>query len=107
MRNLLIAGVAALAAITFITPMAHADPIDQVNQRRQQEFTNYMAAHGYPSDWSATRGVSYLDQGSQVCTALQQGQSEGSQIGRLEGIVSRAEASLIVTAAHQYLCPGA
>jgi hypothetical protein len=79
---------------------------DQDNQRAQQQFTNYMAAHGYPSDWSAVRGVSYLAKGEQVCTGLQAGQSEGQQIGRLEGIVSRAEASLVVTAAHQFLCPG-
>jgi Protein of unknown function (DUF732) len=105
MKTLLMTGVAAAAAITF-SPLAHAGP-DQDNQRAQQQFTNYMAAHGYPSDWSAVRGVSYLAEGEQVCTALRAGQSEGQQIGRLEGVVSRAEASDIVAAAHQYLCPGA
>ena len=61
---------------------------------------------GYPSDYSAVRNVSCLAEGEQVCTALQAGQSQGQQIGRLEGIVSRAEASDVVAAASQFLCPG-
>src|ERR1700761_2382679 len=104
MRNPLIAGMAALAAITFV-PIAHADPGDQL---RLSNFDNYMASHGYPGDPSPRPGVApYSDLGFQVCAALRAGQSEGSQIGRLEGMVSRAEASLVVAGAHQFLCPGA
>lgn len=102
MRTPPFAGAAALAATTWM-PIAHADPGDQA---RLYNFNNYMASHGYPGDPSPRPGVApYPDLGFQVCAALRAGRSEGSQIGRLEGKAGRAEASLVVAGAHQFLCP--
>jgi hypothetical protein len=86
--------VVASAAVLFATP-AHAD---------DQAFMNYMVNHGNTTTASHT-GVSYLTYGKQVCQALQSGASPGSEIGRLEGIISNAESELVVTGARQYLCP--
>jgi hypothetical protein len=99
MRNLLIAGVVASAAITF-APLAHADAGD---------FTNYMASHGYPNQGQTQSGYTYLTHGQQACAGLRNGQSEGQMIGQMRQQFgfSRAESDLIVTGAHQYLCPGA
>jgi hypothetical protein len=94
MMKTLIIPVAASAAVLFATP-AHAD---------DQAFMNYMLNHGGTTTASHT-GVSYLTYGQQVCQALQSGASPGSEIGRLEGIISRAESDLVVHGAQQYLCP--
>ena len=75
---------------------AHADA---------QGFIDYMQNYGYHSAVSGD-GYSYVSQGQQVCQALQSGASESSQIGRLGGLMSRAESGLVVQGAHQYLCPG-
>jgi Protein of unknown function (DUF732) len=88
---------AALAALTFgvglaFAPPAHADT---------QGFLNYMRTHGYAN------AESYLNQAQQQCQALRSGKSEGWLIGQLEHQMSRAESELVVTGAHQYLCPGA
>jgi hypothetical protein len=84
----------ASAAVLFAIP-AHAD---------DQAFINYMISHGNTTTASHT-GVSYLTYGQQVCQALRSGASPGSEIGRLEGIISRAESDLVVHGAQQYLCP--
>ncbi len=76
--------MAALAAITF-APLAHADAGD---------FTNYMASHGYSNQGQTQSGYTYLTHGQQACA------------GRQQFGFSRAESDLIVTGAHQYLCPG-
>jgi hypothetical protein len=102
MKKVLMGMVVAFAAITLI-PVANAAPGDQ---RRLQDFHDYMTNHGYPDGGGRTGVQDYEYQGFQTCDALKQGASEGSQIGRLEGILSRAEASLVVAGAHQYLCPG-
>jgi hypothetical protein len=102
MKKLLMAAMAALAAITLI-PVANAAPGDQ---RRLQDFQDYMTNHGYPNGGGRTGVQEYEYQGFQTCDALKQGASEGSQIGRLEGILSRAEAQLVVSGAHQFFCPG-
>ncbi|MFZ0907824.1 MAG: DUF732 domain-containing protein [Mycobacterium sp.] len=94
MRTLLIPVVAS-AAVVLAAP-AHADT---------QGFIDYMYNHGGTTTASST-GESYLTYGQQVCQALQSGASESSQIGRLEGLMSRAESGLVVTGAHQFLCPG-
>ena len=83
----------ALAAITF-TPIAQADGnTANLDQIVGQAYTD------------SHTGVSYLTYGKQVCQALQSGASPGSEIGRLEGITSKAESELIVTGARQYRCP--
>lgn len=102
-KQLIAAAFGGVLASVFLAGAAHAAPGDQ---RRLDDFINYMAAHGYPGNMSPGRNVSYSDQGFQVCDALKQGQSERSQIGRLEGILSRAEAQLVVTGAEQIICPG-
>jgi hypothetical protein len=75
------------------------------DQKRLQDFQDYMANHGYPNGGGRTGEQEYEYQGFQTCNALKQGASESSQIGRLEGILSRAEAGLVVTGAHQIFCP--
>lgn len=92
MKTLLIPVVAS-AAVHFATP-AHADA---------QAFMNYIVNRGATTT-AASTGVSYLTYGQQVCQALQSA-SPGSEIGRLEGIMSRAESELVVHRARQYLCP--
>jgi Protein of unknown function (DUF732) len=76
------------------------------DQKRLQDFQDYMANHGYPNGGGRTGVQEYEYQGFQTCDALKQGASESSQIGRLESILSRAEAGLVVTGAHQFFCPG-
>lgn len=85
------AALALGAALVFAVP-AHADT---------QGFLNYMRDHGYAN------AESYLSQGQQECAALRQGKSESWLIGQLEHQLSRAESQLVVTGAHQYLCPDA
>jgi Protein of unknown function (DUF732) len=100
MKKPLIPAVAISFAVismpAFAAP-AHADA---------QEFFNYMQSHGYTNTVSGN-GLSYLDQGQQVCQALRSGGSENSEFSRLDGLMSNAESDLVVTAAHKYLCPGA
>ena len=93
----LIGGIAALAAITF-SPLAHADA---------PGFNDYMASHGYPSLGPSGTGFTYLSQAQQECSAMRNGKSQEWLIGQLESQLSRAEAGLVVTGAHQYLCPDA
>ena len=102
MRKLTTGVVIACAAIIMM-PVAHAAPGDQ---KRLQDFQDYMASHGYPNGGGRTGVQEYEYQGFQTCDALKQGASEASQIARLESLLSRAEASLVVTGAHQYFCPG-
>ena len=68
MRTLLMTGVAAFAAITL--PVANAAPGDQ---RRLQDFQDYMTNHGYPNGGGRTGVQEYEYQGFQTCDALKQG----------------------------------
>jgi hypothetical protein len=93
----LIAGLAVFAGISF-SPLAHADA---------QGFNDYMASHGYASLGPSGTGFTYLSQAQQECSAMRNGKSQEWLIGQLESELSRAEAGLVVTGAHQYLCPDA
>ena len=88
---------AALVVGIACAPLAQAD---------DQGFMNYMASHGYSSP-TGMNGVNYLSQARQECSALRAGKSEKWLIGQLESELSIAEAGLVVTGAHQYLCPDA
>jgi Protein of unknown function (DUF732) len=96
MKKLLIPAVAC-AAVFLATP-AHAD---------EQGFNNYMASHGYPSLGPSGTGFTYLSQAQQECSAMRGGKPQEWLIGQLESQLSSAEAGLVVTGAHQYLCPDA
>lgn len=90
------AALALAAGLAFAAP-AHADA---------QGFIDYMRSHGYTNP-VAPNGNTYLSQGQQECSALREGKPEGWLIGQLESQLSRAESELVVTGAHQYLCPDA
>lgn len=81
------------------TPTAEADS-------PQTQYSQYLISHGMYGDM-APDGNTWLQDGQQVCAALQAGQSEGQQTGQLESRMGRAQSSVIVYAAHHYLCPGA
>lgn len=66
-----------------------------------------MSSHGYPGGMNAAHNRYYKDEAVHVCAALRTGQSQDSQIGRLQGMMTGAEAQLVVTGAHQYFCPSA
>lgn len=95
MKKLLVFAPLALGVV-FTAP-AHADAAG---------FSNYMQTHGY-SNPIGMNGVNYLGQAQLVCSALRSGQSESSLTNALEGKLSIAESGLVVSGAHQFLCPDA
>lgn len=52
-------------------------------------------------------GVNYLSQAQLACSALRSGQSESPLTSALESKSSIAESGLVVSGAHQFLCPDA
>ena len=93
MRNLLIAGVAAMAAIIFATPARADGNIDEFNQ--------YLLQKGIASDTVAMNGLTYLQNGRNACAS---GASNLEQYLLQHGM-DRAGASDVAFAAHHYLCP--
>jgi hypothetical protein len=94
---------AAVAALALGAGLAFAAPA----RADTQGFLDYMRSHGYANQGPTSNGNTYLSQGQQECAALRAGKSESWLIGQLESQLSRAESQLVVTGAHQYLCPGA
>jgi hypothetical protein len=65
-----------------------------------------MQTHGY-SNPVGMNGVNYLSQAQLACSALRSGQSESPLTSALESKSSIAESGLVVSGAHQFLCPDA
>ena len=64
------------------------------------DYIAFLQSHGVPF---ASRDAA-IQQGIQVCEALQTGESQGQATGDLEHRMGQAEASDYVAAAVQYLC---
>jgi Protein of unknown function (DUF732) len=76
-----------------------------VAQANEDQYLAYLRNHGFGggSDWAGQA----IAEGQLQCQQMRKGRSEYDVAYDLEATMSNAEATSIVAAAHQYLCPDA
>ena len=96
---------AGLAASLLSAPLAHASPASDADQ-----YDQFMISHGMTGDGPGKYTLEFLLQnGTNTCAGINQGRDDPfltQQLINAYGL-GKAQAEVIVYAAHHYLCPDA
>ena len=98
MRKTLIGGIVADGILAM--PLARADG-------NVDEFYQYLLQHGMSGGNASANGITYVQNGRDVCAAIQAGGAANPEQWLLQHGMDRAGASVVAFAAPRYLCPGA